>query len=73
MSGFIVRIPTVVYLLVILYSRQSSADFWDITSLQPAKVVLPDDPNDPYYDSKSVFFLAIKVNSIASAFVIQIT
>lgn len=54
MSGFIVRIAAVVYLLVILYSRQSSADFWHITPHQPAKVLLPDDPNDPYYDKFKV-------------------
>ena len=58
MSGFIVRIAATACLLVFLYSRLSSADFWN---MKVAPVVdLPDDPNDPYYNSKSFFFTAVE-------------
>ena len=57
MSGFIVRIAAAACLLVFLYSGQSSADFWNM-NVAPV-VNLPDDPNDPYYNSKS-FFTAVE-------------
>ena len=50
MPGFIARIAAVVCVLVFLYNRQSSASVW-----QPPVNRLPDNPDDPYYDSKSFF------------------
>ena len=54
MSGFIARIAAVVFVLVFLYNRQSSARVW-LPTPAPAVNRLPDDPDDPYYDSKSFF------------------
>ena len=64
MSGFIVQIAALVYLLVFIYSRQSSAasKAAGVLSSSPLEICykvpvvnLPDDPNDPYYNSKSFF------------------
>ena len=64
MSGFIVQIAALVYLLVFIYSRQSSAASMAAGVVSPSPleicykvpvVNLPDDPNDPYYNSKSLF------------------
>ena len=54
MSGFIARIAAVVFVLVFLYDRESSARVW-LPPPVPAVNRLPDNPNDPYYDSKSFF------------------
>ena len=54
MSGFTVRLATMVCVLVFLYNRQSSAHVW-----HPKKATvtnLPVNPNDPFYKSKSFFF-----------------
>ena len=59
MSGFIAfRISAVACLLVFLYSRQSSAVH---VFYRPTAANLPDDPNDPYYNSKSFFFQPLNV------------
>ena len=53
MSGFTVRLATMVCVLVFLYNRQSSAHVWHPTKATVTN--LPVDPTDPFYDSKSFF------------------
>ena len=60
MSGFTVRLATMVCVLVFLYDMQSSAHVpWHPTKA-PAVTKLPVNINDPFYDSKSFFFLAVR-------------
>ena len=58
MSGFTVRLASMVCVLVFLYNRQSPAAVW--VSTKAPVTNLPVNPDDPFYDSKSFFFQAVR-------------
>ena len=66
MSGFTVRLATMVCVLVFLYNTQSSAHAWHPTKAPVTN--LPVDPNDPFYQSKSFFSRPCVVTFIRASF-----
>ena len=58
MSGFTVRLATMMCVLAFLYNTQSSAHAWHPTKAPVTN--LPVNPNDPFYESKSFFFQAVR-------------
>ena len=58
MSEFTVRLATMVCVLVFLYNMQSSAYVRNSTMAPVTN--LPVNPNDPFYESKSFFFQALR-------------